>query len=141
VVGYLGGSGPAALSTSVHPAVRFINACAVSSPTPLFASYSDMVGARLGAEWNTRVELVETFGMFVTSINSPPLATGGHEHTVPARWSGAAHGVAAPCGVLHHAEAEARCGPGDVGDVSHVTIIAPGLGVRALLAQCHRKQH
>jgi len=74
---------------------------------------------RRGHEPASRAKLVEILGVFITSINSPPLATGGHEHTVPARWRRATHGVAAPFGVLHHAEAEARRGPGDIGDMDH----------------------
>jgi hypothetical protein len=63
--------------------------------------------------------LVETFSVLVASLDSSSFTTGIHEHAVPAWSCGAAHGVAAPLRVLHHAEAEARCGPGDVGDMSH----------------------
>jgi hypothetical protein len=73
-----------------------------------------------------RAELGETFGVPVTSLDGPPLAMGIHEHPVPMRWNRTTYGVAAPFGVVHHAETEARCGPGDVGYVGHGAHLATG---------------
>jgi hypothetical protein len=75
-------------------------------------------GGGLGRRAVPGAELVETFGVLVASVDGPPLAMGIHKHAMPARSCGATHGVPAPLRVLHHAEALARCRPGDVGDVA-----------------------